>query len=304
MAEHARLRHNALLYDSEDEYLERAVPFLRDGLAAGEGAIVANTRAGIAAIRDALGEDGERVRFVDVGASYTRPAHALAAYHRVYAEQLAQTPRLRAVADVQSGPEPAEWDLWTGYEAVFNLSFAHLPAWVLCSYDTGELPDRVLEGVVRTHPELVDAAGWRDSELFAEPAALLAGLAPAGEPSLAGLRPLAFGADLESFREALARELVAARLPEQRAMAMLLAAGEVADNARRHGGGIESARAGLAAGRFVCEVVDRGPGFDDPAAGFLAPRPGRGTGLWVARQLVWDIRFSPTEAGFSARVWV
>lgn len=37
--------------------------------------------------------------------------------------------KLRAVADVQFGPDPREWDLWIGYEAVFNRSFGHLPVW-------------------------------------------------------------------------------------------------------------------------------------------------------------------------------
>ena len=40
------LRHNALVYESPDEYLARAVPFLQEGIAAGEGAIVAHTGPG------------------------------------------------------------------------------------------------------------------------------------------------------------------------------------------------------------------------------------------------------------------
>jgi hypothetical protein len=46
-------------------------------------------------------------------------------------------------------------------------------------------------------------------------------------------------------------------------------------------------------GRFVCEIVDRGNGFDDPGAGYLAPRNRVGTGLWVARQLTWRIEVLP-----------
>ena len=40
MASPARLRHNAFVYSSTDDYVSRAVGFVRDGLAAGEGAIV------------------------------------------------------------------------------------------------------------------------------------------------------------------------------------------------------------------------------------------------------------------------
>src|SRR5690349_5856983 len=150
-----QLRHNALVYGSRDEYVARAVPFLREGLEAGEGAIVANTRPGLAAMREALGQDAVHVTFVDVSSAYTRPARTLAAYHKVYAEQLRKTATLRAVADVQIGPDTGEWEMWMGYEAIFNRSFGHLPAWVWCTYNANGLPDPVLEGVWRTHPEVL-----------------------------------------------------------------------------------------------------------------------------------------------------
>ena len=49
------LSHNIFLYESDDEYAERSVAFLREGLEAGEGAIVTNAPAGLARMRDALG---------------------------------------------------------------------------------------------------------------------------------------------------------------------------------------------------------------------------------------------------------
>jgi hypothetical protein len=51
-------------------------------------------------------------------------------------------------------------------------------------------------------------------------------------------------------------------------------------------------------------VVDRGDGFDDPALGYLAPREGTGTGLWVARQLAWLVEFFDSPRGFTVRVWI
>ena len=86
---------------------------------------------------------------------------------------------------------------------------------------------------------------------------------------------------------------------------MLLAATEIATNAIQHRGGVAEVRVGRFKGRFVCEIVDRGSGFDDPGAGYLAPRKGVGSGLWVARQLTWRIEFfsspkdSPPESGSS-----
>jgi anti-sigma regulatory factor (Ser/Thr protein kinase) len=295
------LRHNALLYASEDEYLARVVPFLREGLERGEGAIVAHTRPALAKVREALGADAARVTFVDVSAAYTRPARTLAAYHSVYAEELRRAPRLRAVADVQFGPDPAEWDLWTAYEAVFNRSFAHLPAWILCSYNADGTPDPILDGMRQTHPEIVDERGWSVCDYYEEPDRLLRRTTRAAS-SLVGLPSIPFGRDLEELREQVAATLAALGLGPAQSLDMLLATTEVADNAIRHGGGIVDVRLGRSDGRVVCEVVDRGSGFDDPAAGFLAPRAGMGEGLWVARQLTWQIEFFNSTDGFTVRI--
>lgn len=295
------LQHQALVYDSLDEYVVRAAAFLREGLEHGDGAVVAHTRAGIAVMREALGADAEAVRFVDVGEAYTRPAHTLAAYHDVYADQLHRTPSLRAVADVQFGPDPGEWDLWTAYEAVFNESFAHLPARVLCTYDGSRLPERILDAVWRTHPTVLTEDGASTSDCYEEPDQVLRRIATPSAP-LPQLRSIGFGRDAEEFRERLAREMNLAGTPAGRSLDMLLAATEVAANAVTHGGGIRDVRAGSAGGRFACEIVDAGPGFDDPLAGYLAPRAGSGSGLWIARQLTWSLEFFHGPRGFTAQI--
>jgi hypothetical protein len=280
------LRHNALVYDSVEEYVTTAVSFLRAGLRDGEGAVVANTRPGLALMREALGNDAPSVAFVDIAEAYTRPARTLAQYHAVYAEQLARTRSLRAVADVQFGPDPGEWDLWMAYEAVFNASFAHLPAWVLCTYNGDGLPDPIRDAVWRTHPVVVTEDGPSVSDRYEDPDELLRRVTAPSAP-LPRPRSIGFGRDAEDFRERLARELARAGVPENRF---------------RHGGGVRDVRVGRTSGRFACEIVDPGPGFDEPAAGYLAPRPGLGNGLWIARQLTWQIDFFHAPEGFTARI--
>jgi anti-sigma regulatory factor (Ser/Thr protein kinase) len=302
-SDRTELRHNAFVYESQEEYVQRSVAFLKYGLEAGEGAIVAHTKPGLAVMRDALGPEAAHVTFVDASSAYTRPARTLAAYHKVYAVELRRTPKLRAVADVQLAPDPREWDLWIGYEAVFNRSFGHLPAWVLCTYNANGLSDRMLEGVWRTHPEVVADDAWNTSEHFEDPDRLLRAVTP--QPAaLSDLRSIGFGRNVEDFRERLARGLITENVTEAKVLDMLLAASEVVSNAIEHGGGVEDVRVGSAEGRFVCEVVDRGSGFDDPAAGYLAPREGVGTGLWVARQLTWRIEFFRSPRGFTTRIWL
>ena len=300
-SEHA-LRHNAFVYQSDDEYVARSVAFLKGGLHAGERAIVANTRDSLAKMRDALGQDAERVAFVDVGSAYTRPARTVATYYGTFLDQLQGAPSVRAVADVQFGPTPGDWEEWAAYEAITNLAYSHLPVWLWCTYDANRLPDRILDDVWRTHPEVL-TDGWESSEHFEDPRALVRSLTREPE-ALPELRLLSGGHDLEAFREQLARELVAERVPEVKALDMLVAGTEVAANALRHGAGIEQVRVGRCEGRFVCEVIDRGSGFDDPVAGYLAPRAGTGTGLWIARQLTWRLESFHAPSGFTVRMWL
>jgi anti-sigma regulatory factor (Ser/Thr protein kinase) len=301
MSAECRLRHNAFVYESDDEYVRRSVAFVRDGLEAGEGCVVANTRDAMGMVRDALGPDARRVTFFDVSAAYTRPAQAVATYYGAFLEQLRMAPVVRAVADFQCGPTRDEWREWAGYEAITNLAYAHLPVWVVCTYDANALPGPLLDSMWETHAEVLDD-GCRPSERYADPRALVRRLTPEPEP-LPWLRSFPGPAGLEPFREMLARELAAEHVPAGNALGMLVAGTELADNAVRHGGGIVEVRAGRSDGRFVCEVIDRGAGFDDPVAGYLAPRNGVGSGLWVARQLAWSLESFQSPRGFTVRLW-
>jgi anti-sigma regulatory factor (Ser/Thr protein kinase) len=303
MSTESALRHHAFVHESDDEYVARSVAFLREGLAAGERCIVANSRPGLAAVREALGPDAGRVRFVDVGSAYTRPARTVATYFGTLLEELQSAPAVRAVASMQyATPAGWDWDEWEAYEAITNVAYAHLPAWVVCAYDANALPDRVVESVWRTHAEVLSGE-WHSSDSYADPSELARRLAP--EPDeLSRLRSFSPGDDLERFREQLARELVVEDVPAAKALDMLVAGTEIAANAVRHGGGIHEVRAGRAGGRFVCEVIDRGRGFDDPLAGYLAPREGTGTGLWVARQLTWRLESFRSPRGFTVRAWL
>jgi anti-sigma regulatory factor (Ser/Thr protein kinase) len=296
-----QLRHGAFAYEGDDEYVARSLPFLKEGLEAGEGCIVAHNREGLAVMRDALGRDAERVSFVDVGAVYTRPARAIAAYCGTILRELRDAPSVRAVADLQIGPWREEWDEWVAYEAMTNLAYSHLPAWVVCTYDVNRVPDAVMDVMASTHSEVLDD-GWRASEQFEDPRELARRLTADPEP-LPQLLSIGAGDDLVELRERLARALTAAEVPAATALDVLVAATEVAGNAVRHGGGIEQVRVGTAAGRFVCEVVDRGDGFDDPAAGYVVPRAGSGSGLWIARQLAWRLESFHSPRGFTVRLW-
>lgn len=296
-------RHNAFVYEGDDQYVERSVGFLRDGLAAGEGIVVANLPDRIAVIREALGSEAEHAIFVDVASLYTRPARTAAAYCQTLSQLLKSFPAVRLIAQVQYGPTVSEWDEWIGYEAMFTHASSNLPAWVVCSYDARETPDPVLDGVWRTHPEVL-MDDWSTSPSFEQPEETLRRLTPQPQP-IEGLRPISAGPDLESLREGLAAELSARAVPPTRALDLLVAATEVAANAQTHGGGIEEIRVGDLDGRFVCEIADGGDGFDHLLAGYRSPGElGKPAGLFIARQRTWRLEFLRTPGEFTARLWL
>jgi anti-sigma regulatory factor (Ser/Thr protein kinase) len=300
------LRHNAFVYDSDDDFVGRMATFLETGLAEGASALAITTRSNCALLRDALGPRSEQVGFLDRDAWYVRPATTIAAYDRTLRDlERGGAPSTRVVAEIQFGPTPVEWGEWTAYEAISNRALAEHPAWIMCPYDARLLPEQVIEGAWRTHPEVL-AAGRQSCHLFEDPAHVVRDLTPEHEP-LADLRSVAAAADPVVFREQLAAELAAANVPATKALNMLLAANEIVTNAFQHADGPELLRVGLIEGRFVCEITDHGPGFDDPMAGYLPPKPDehrRGTGLWTARQLTSRLELISSADGLTARLWL
>ncbi|MGZ6638942.1 MAG: anti-sigma factor RsbA family regulatory protein [Solirubrobacteraceae bacterium] len=299
------LRHEAFLYDSDEEFVGTMATFLEAGVEEGAAALAVTTRSNCALLRDELGATAKSVAFVDRDDWFVRPATTIAAYHSTFSEFVrGGAPSIRVVGEIQFGPTTEEWREWTAYEAILNRALAEHPAWIVCPYDLRTLPEQVLDGASQTHPTVLSEGG-QTSGGFAEPEDVVRNMLPAREP-LEGLRRLSPGDSPMLLRERLAAELAAAKVPESKALNMLLAANEVAVNAFEHGGGPEALRVGLVGGRFVCEISDRGPGLADPLAGFVPPKPGNGggTGLWTARQLISRVELIPSDDGLTVRLWV
>jgi anti-sigma regulatory factor (Ser/Thr protein kinase) len=301
----AGLRHEAFVYDSDHDFVTRMAPFIDAGLADGEATLAVTTQGNWASLRKALGPAAEQVTFADRDSCYVRPARAIAAYETTLRQLLSDgAASVRVIAEVQFGPTPEEWDEWTAYEAIANRALADHPAWIVCPYDARSLPEQVVEGAWRTHPQVLGQAR-EVSPHFDDPEQVVRALTPDPGP-FPELLPLAPRDDLAVMREHLASELAAAEVPEASALNMLLAAKEIVANAWQYAGGPEAVRVGVVDGEFVCEISDAGPGFDDPLAGYLPPRPDqeRGAGLWIARQLVSRVELSTPTRGLTVRLWL
>ena len=297
------LRHEALVYDSDEQLVERVAPFLREGLEDGP-TIAVLTRRHWSLLREELGSDADGVDVKDCEDFYVRPVDVVAAYDETMKSLLGSgATSARVVGEVPIQPTHADWSDWISYEAIVNRALADRPANVLCVYGTQETPDHVIDAVWRTHPH-VDATTSGSHPEYHDPHHLVAALTP--EPAPLDLGTLAPSGDSLELRESLAAALRAIRAPQARVMNMLVAATEVFENARRHGGGVSLVRAGVVDGWFVCEIEDQGPGLDDPLAGYLPPRPeqGRGEGLWVARRLVRRLELLDNAPGLTVRLWL
>jgi anti-sigma regulatory factor (Ser/Thr protein kinase) len=299
------LRHDAFVYESNDQFSAQMSEFLAAGLDEGAAVVAVTSRPNWSRLRDALGDRASSVHFMDRDECYVRPAKALARYDATLRHHLGKgAPAVRVVAEVQFGPTEMEWDEWTAYEALANRALADRPAWIICPYDARALPQSVVDDAWRTHPDVI-TSGRQPSSLYEGAEAVIRALAPRYE-ALPELEPLPPAPNGQAFRDLLAARLAAASVPGARTLDMLVAANEVYANGAGHGGGVTLARTGRVEGRFVCEIADAGAGLDDPYAGYVPPvsEDAPGAGLWVARQLTWRLDLFTSRQGLTVRLWL
>jgi hypothetical protein len=157
-----RLRHDALLYASDREFVDTLVPFVRDGLDGDEPVITVTTPGNIGLLRRALGADASQVTFVDAADWYRHPPRTIADYHRTVDEHLAGgSARVRVIGEVRFGETEKQQAEWVRYEAALNHAFAASPAWIVCPYDLRVLPAPVLRYAPQTHRHVLhDGPRW------------------------------------------------------------------------------------------------------------------------------------------------
>jgi anti-sigma regulatory factor (Ser/Thr protein kinase) len=301
--------HDALFYDSPADLVAVAVPFLLDGLAAGDAAVVAAGSDTAALLREAIGGD-PRVHVLPRSDVYRhRTPAAITTFRELAEKRVAEgAQRVRVVGEVDFGPTPRTWVEWQRYEAVINDALAAWPLWGLCLFDTRRLPDEVVEAGRRTHPHVVSPAGRRANRDFTEPGAYLRSLPVPREPlEDAPPRLAVTGAgDFIGLRHAVAAALAALDGDRDTTEDFLLAVDEMTSNAVRHGRPPVDLRLWASADRVVCRITDRGDGLSDPFAGY-GPAHGEdlsrgGMGLWLARQLCDHVDITSDDDGVTVRL--
>jgi anti-sigma regulatory factor (Ser/Thr protein kinase) len=302
--------HAAAVVDSRAEALAATLPFLQQGLSAGDLVVLSCPPERADLLSRELGERAAGVeRDSRLSLLDTRAPDALVAARKLL-ERAARTRsgRLRVLGETQFGVDPQSRQEGQRYEAVVNVLLAADPIDALCLYDRRVLPPDVVASAEVTHPSLVVSGAAQPSTAYRPPADYVADLpivhadVEDGDPVFA----LAAAASLPTLRHRLAAALATVVADRDQRDDLHLAVSEIAANAFRHGGPPVSANLWADGDRLVCTIHDCGTGYGDVLAGFQ-PAHGAdlslgGMGLWLARKL-WDhVDLMPGPDGFTVRL--
>jgi anti-sigma regulatory factor (Ser/Thr protein kinase) len=297
--------HEAGFYHSDAEFAALIVPFVEEGLAAGQPVIIGYDDRKASLLRSWLSDPGA-VTFTTGSSLYDTPAGAIASYWQMFERHVAAgATQIRIAGDVPHEGNGGRFAGWDCYESAINTVWDQFPIWSRCLYDVGTAAPRVLDIAERTHPRIVLPSGqYQPSRRYQGPAEFeplppdpdpLERSAPAlvmTDPSAAQVRRAVTSIGHGQLAEPVLRDMV-------------IGVSEAAGNAWRHGRPPVTVRIWAASGRMLVHVHDTGPGPSDPLAGLIPAwaRPGlHGAGLWLIHMLGLDAALIRSPDGFAVRL--
>jgi len=299
-----RFEHPALFYRSEQEYVERTVSFVQQGLDAGEPVAVAVPGPHLELIGRALGADARAVLLLDMAEAGRNPGRIIPKVLRGFADAHRHG-RVRIIGEpVWPGRSALEYPACAQHEALINAAFEGRAVTVLCPYDETGLDEQALTDARITHPTVRsggtesarDAYDWRSVV-----ARYNAPLPPAPDAA-----EFSFGArELPAARAFAVERAERLGLTGQRLTDAELAVAELTTNSVVHGGGHGTLALWEDGGQVVCEVRDAGR-MIDPLAGRRPPAHGQigGRGLMLVHYVADLVRVHTADEGTTARFYL
>jgi hypothetical protein len=158
-------RHEAFLWHSRSDYISGLVPFVREGVEAGEAVMVALLPEHAAWIAAELGSSAAQVHVVDMVELGHNPARIIPAWLEFLQSSCGPGRPARGIGEpIWAGRTPAEIREAQLHEALLNLAVdPELPFWLLCPYDAEHLDEDVLTEAGRSHPALVTPTSYEGS---------------------------------------------------------------------------------------------------------------------------------------------
>jgi hypothetical protein len=297
-------RHEAFLWHDRTDFTDGLVPFITEGLAAGEPVMVAAVVEHTDWLREALGPDADQVTFVDMAELGRNPAKIIPAWQKFIDVEAGGSRPARGVGEpIWAGRGTDELIECQLHEALLNVAVDPMtPFWLVCPYDAERLDPAVIDEAYRSHPVVIEADVYKGSTQYAGRAHLEQMLG-SDLPPLAG-EPTAIPFSAKNIQ----------RLPM-----FLKLEGHVAGLGLRQATDLASATHGLAIGTLqrgatggvirmwrqprsvVYEVIDD-TFVDDPLAGRRAPLVDTADALWKANQLCDLVQLRSTPTGTTVRL--
>jgi anti-sigma regulatory factor (Ser/Thr protein kinase) len=297
--------HEAGFYRSDAEFLALIVPFVTDGLAAGEPVVIGYDARKCDLLRATLPRS-DGVTYIADASLYASPARAIEAYRKQFERHLAAgAGQIRIAGDVPHEGNGGRFAGWDRYESAVNCVWQDYPVWSRCLYDAMTVSDDVRDVVERTHRRLVTADGGAGASPGYQDVAQFERLPPPPDP----LEATAPTVDLTNISLKQTRRRVSdiarGRISPTALDELRFALSEAVVNAELYGRPPMTVRIWAGEDRIVVHVHDTGPGPADPLTG-LVPLPddatGAGQGLWLSHQLDdVDIALISTD-GFTVRL--
>ena len=298
--------HPALFYSGERDYLDGTVPFVRQGLAAGEPVAVAVPRPNLERLRAALGRDAAAVHMLDMRVAGRNPGRIIPGVLSAFADAHPRAGRVWIIGEpIWPGRSAREYPACVQHEALINLAFIGRQVSILCPYDLDGLDPVVVADARATHPVLWQRGHEEDSPHYA-PGDIIDAYnqpLPAPAPDSGAVSVVEFTADdLPLTRHLVAERAAGHGMAADQVGAVELVVAELTVNSVRHGGGSGTLRVWVEGGMFICEISDKGH-LTDPLAG--RRQPGLSTngkrGLLIAHYTSDLLRLHTTSAGTSIR---
>ena len=283
-----KFRHEAMLYSGWPDFIAGTVPFIREGLQAGEPVLVVESPDKIDMLRVALDLDADRVLFANMAEVGANPALIIPAWRDFVERHRAAGTRLRGIGEpIWKGRTADELVECQRHESLLNVAFGNgQPWWLLCPYDVTALDESVIEEARRSHEFVSEGGTSVPSQLYR---GIEASGGPFDRPLLepgSAIREMLFGPeDLASVRRLVARVATDSGLGVARTADLVTAVNEIATNSLVHGGGKGTIRVWWDITKLTCEVRDAGR-YDRPLADRERPQPrlSEPRGLWGANQ--------------------
>jgi anti-sigma regulatory factor (Ser/Thr protein kinase) len=283
-------RHEALLYEGIDDFVESVAPFIADGVDRGEPVLVVVDSEKIALLESALGSDAESVQFADMGDVGRNPGRIIAAWQDFVEANSTDGVAVRGVGEpISTRRSQAELSECHRHEALLNVAFADGPPfWLVCPYDLATLDPEVIHEAEANHPFLCERGEHRPSSrarTIAQHVRPFDEALPASPTGAAALE-VDDRDDVGRARTFAAQLARANGLEERRTEDAALVIGELVANSLRHAQTSALLKGWKLDGSIVFEVRDGGV-MCEPLAGLLRPDVAAldGRGLWIAQQL-------------------